>query len=111
MIRGYYTIRSNILQSAPFIGGKLNNTRMPIIGVVNKINGYGDFYFGNESDLEFTVTKPLKLASITCAICDPDGSYAHCSEQSTVLFKIKKPKAVTFNVAQEILQEQQQGKK
>ena len=110
MIRGYYTIRSNILQSAPFIGGKLNNTRMPIIGVVNKINGYGEFYFGNEADLEFTVTKPLKLASISCAICDPDGSYAHCSEQSTVLFKIKKPRAVTFNVAQEILQEQQ-GKK
>ena len=43
MIRGYYTIRSNILQGSPFVGGKVNNTVMPIIGVVDKINGDGDF--------------------------------------------------------------------
>ncbi len=110
MIRGYYTIRSNILQEAPFIGGKVNNTTMPIIGIVDKINGDGDFYFGQESSLQFTVTKPLRLASITCSIHDPDGSYAHCSEQSTVLFKIEKSRSVTFNVVEEILQEQQQQK-
>jgi len=111
MIRGYYTIRSNILQEAPFIGGKVNNTTMPIIGIVDKINGDGDFYFGQESSLQFTVTKPLRLASITCSIHDPDGSYARCSEQSTVLFKIEKPRNVTFNVVEEILQEQQQQQK
>ena len=108
MIRGYYTIRSNILQSAPFIGGYLNNTTMPIIGIVNKVNGYGDFYFGQESSLQFTVTKPLKLASISCSIHDPDGSYANCSEQSTVLFKIEKTVNTTFNVALEFLQDEQQ---
>ena len=106
MIRGYYTIRSNILQTNPFIGGKRNNTTMPIIGIVNKVNGYGDFYFGQESSLQFTVTKPLKLASVSCSIHDPDGSYAHCSEQSTVLFKIEKSVATTFNVMQEIMQDQ-----
>jgi hypothetical protein len=105
MIRGYYTIRSNLLSETPFIGGKKNNTTMPIIGVVDKINGDGDFYFGQESSLEFTVTKPLKLASLTCSIHDPDGSYANTSEQNTVLFKIQKNKNVTFNVFQEILEE------
>ena len=111
MIRGYYTIRSNILQSAPFIGGKVNNTTMPICGVVNKINNYGDFVFGEESSLVFTVTKPLKLASLTCSIHDPDGSYARCSEQSTVLFKIQKDMRVSFNVIQDILQQQEQQQK
>lgn len=110
MIRGYYTIRSNILQQAQFIGGKKNNTTMPIVGIVDKINGDGDFYFGQESSLRFTVTKPLKLASISCSIHDPDGSYAKCSEQSTVLFKIEKTKELSFNVVQEILEEQQQKK-
>jgi hypothetical protein len=105
MIRGYYTIRSNILSLAPFIGGKVNNTTMPIIGVVDKINGDGDFYFGSESSLEFTALKPLRLASISCSIHDPDGSYASCGEQSTILFKIQKSRNVSFNVVQEILQE------
>jgi hypothetical protein len=110
MIRGYYTIRSNILQDTPFIGGKVNNTTMPIIGIVDKINGDGDFYFSQESSLQFTVTRPLRLASITCSLHDPDGSYARCTDQSAVLFKIEKTKNVTFNVAEELLEEQQQKK-
>jgi len=105
MIRGYYTIRSNILEGTPFIGGKVNNTTMPIIGIVDKINGDGDFYFGQEGSLEFTITKSLRLASLTIGIHDPDGSYARTSEQSTILFKVQKPVVNTFNVVKEILEE------
>jgi len=105
MIRGYYCIRSNILEGTPFIGGKVNNTTMPIIGVVDKINGDGDFYFGQESSLSFTITKRLRLASITVMITDPDGSYARTSEQSTILFKVTKSVQTTFNVAEEFLKE------
>ena len=109
MIRGYYTIRTNIIQDNPFIGGKKNNTIMPIIAVIDKINGDGDFYFQQDSSLVFTITKPLRLASITCSINDPDGSLANTNEQNTILFKVVKQKQVTFNVLQELLQ-QQQGK-
>jgi len=105
MIRGYYTIRSNLLTDAPFVGGKVNNTTMPVIGIVDKRNPDGDFYFGEESSLQFTITKPLRLASLTCSIHDPDGSYAKTSEQNSVLFKVAKNRATTFNVVQEILQE------
>ncbi len=110
MIRGYYTIRSNILEGSPFIGGKVNNTTMPIIGIVDKINGDGDFYFGQESSLTFTITKPIRLASLTCSIHDPDGSYARTSEQSTILLKIQRPVVASFNIAQEMLQEQMNQK-
>ena len=112
MIRGYYTIRSNILEGTPYIGGKVNNTTMPIIGVVNKISNFGDFTFGEESSLQFTITKPIRLASLSVSVHDPDGSYARTSEQSTILFKVERPVVATFNVAQQILQEeqQQQGK-
>jgi len=109
MIRGYYTIRSNIISETPFVGGKKDNVYMPIIGVVDKINGDGDFYFGQESSLEFTITKPLSLASITCSVHDPDGSYANTSEQNTVLIKVQKQRNVSFNILQEIL-EQNKGK-
>jgi len=111
MIRGYYTIRSNILQETSFVGGKVNNTMLPIIGVVDKMNPDGDFYFSQESSLEFTLTKQLRLASITTSICDPDGSYANVGDQCTVLIKVQKSRAVTFDIAQELLQEQQQQKK
>ena len=110
MIRGYYTIRSNILEGTPFIGGKVNNTNMPIIGIVDKINGDGDFYFGQESSLQFTITKPVRLASLSISIHDPDGSYARTSEQSTILFKVQKPVVATFNVAEEIMQDQKNKK-
>ena len=103
MIRGYYTVRSNIINDNPFIGGKQNSTQMPIVGIVDKINGDGDFYFGQESSLVFTVTKPMRLASLTCSVHDPDGSYAKCSEQSTILFKIQKNRNVTFDIVSEIL--------
>lgn len=106
MIRGYYTIRSNILEGNPFIGGKVNNTTMPIIGIVDKVNGDGDFYFGQESSLQFTITKPIRLASLSISIHDPDGSYARTSEQSTILFKVQRNINTTFNVAQEIMMEQ-----
>ena len=111
MIRGYYGIRSDILSQAPFIGGKTNNTTMPICGVVDKINGDGDFYFGSESSLAFTCLKPLRLASIKCSVHDPDGSYANCGDQSTILFKIEKNKNVSFNIIQEILEQEQQKSK
>ena len=103
MIRGYYTIRSNILQGTPFIGGKQNNTTMPIIGIVNKENAGGDFYFQGETSMQFTITKPMKVSSITTSICDPDGSYAKCSKQSTVLLKIESTKKQTFDVVSEIM--------
>lgn len=111
MIRGYYCIRSNIIQETSFIGGKKNNTHMPIISVVDKQNGDGDFYFGTNNGLEYTITKPIHLASITCSIHDPDGSYANVSEQSTVLLKVQKTRNVSFNVVEELLQEEPQKSK
>lgn len=103
MIRGYYTIRSNIIEENPFIGGKKDNTIMPICGIVNKINGAGDFYQQEGSEVSFTITKPLRLASIKCSIHDPNGSYANSNEQNTVLFKVVKQKNFTFNVVQELI--------
>mgnify|MGYP003668681853 FL=1 len=110
MIRGYYTIRSNIIQEAGFIGGKTNNVPLPIIAIVDKRNPDGDFYFGEESSMEYTITRPLRLASLTTSIHDPDGSYANTSEQNTVLFKIRRQKTVTFDIAAEMLAEQQAKK-
>ncbi len=102
MIRGYYTIRSNILDESPFVGGKVNSTLMPIIATVDKAYSDGDFVFGSDSGLEFTITRPMRLSSISVSIHDPDGSYSRTSEQNTVLLKVRKRRNVVFDVIGEM---------
>ena len=111
MIRGYYTIRSDIISNNNFVGGQLNNRLMPIVGLVDKMNGQGDFYFGTESSISFNVMAPSLLSSVKVSIHDPDGSFASTSEQSSVLFKVDKVRNISFDVAQEILEETDPKKK
>ncbi len=102
MIKGYYTIRSDIIPQSIFVGGRSNITNMPIVGIVNKENPQADYFFGGES-LEFTIGKPTKLSSITVSIHDPDGSYANVNNSSSIIFKIQRQIKTSFNVIQDIL--------
>ena len=111
MIKGYYTIRSDIVPQSVFVGGKSNITNMPIVGIVDKMNPQSDYYFGSESTIEFTIGKPMKLSSITVSIHDPDGSYANVSNSSSVLFKIQRQMNVSFNVIGDILQNSKKNTK
>ena len=103
MIRGYYTIRSDIVPRSIFVGGRDNITTMPIVGVVNKENPQSDYYFGGESGVQFTIGQPMKLSSIKVGIFDPDGSYANVNDSSSVLFKIERQVNTSFNIVGEIL--------
>ncbi len=110
MIRGYYTVRSDIVPRSIFVGGRDNITNMPIVGVVNKENPQSDYYFGGQSDIQFTIGKPTKLSSITVGIFDPDGSYANVNDSSSVLFKIEREVRTSFNVIDEILGDKNKAK-
>lgn len=104
MIKGYYTIRSDIVPQSVFVGGRSNITNMPIVGTITKENPQADYFFAGESNIEFTIGKPTKLSSITVSIHDPDGSYANVNNSSSVLFKIQRQMNVSFNVIGDILQ-------
>ena len=58
VLRPYYTIRSNILEGASAIGGNPTGANLPIISIVDKYSGASDYFLGNPSDIQFTVTKP-----------------------------------------------------
>ena len=111
MLRGYYTIRSDIIGDSLFTGGQSNSTTMPIIGVVTKENPQNDFYFGTSNDVDFTITKPTIMSSVRVSIHDPNGSFANVDKNSSVLFKIQRQMNTTFNIAQEILQNEKGNKK
>ena len=111
MIKGYYTIRSDIVPHSLVVGGTSNITNMPIVGISNKENPQSDYFFGGDSNLEFTIGKPMKLSSITCSIHDPDGSYANVNNSSSVIFKIQRIVKASFNIVDEILQNEEKTKK
>lgn len=85
----YMTIRSDLITSKKYFGGKNSGLSLPIIGIVQKINADKD-YLETAIGEVFTVTEPMKFSSITTAICDPDGSLSLLDQGSAVIYKIAK---------------------
>lgn len=107
----YYLIKSDIVSDTKYIGMGGNNQRkyqtgqvLPIVGVVNKENGFGDYYFQQFPDGEaFTITKPSTITSITTSIHDPDMSFARVDEGSAIIYRIKKNNTGNYNIGSEII--------
>ena len=104
VLRPYYTIRSNILEGATAIGGNPTGANLPIISIVDKYSGASDYFLGNPSDIQFTVTKPTMIADITTSIHDSDGEYANVDKTSAVIYKITKIKRTPVGLIEEILE-------
>ena len=111
VLRPYYTIRSNILEGATAIGGNPTGANLPIIGIVDKYSGASDYFLGNPSDIEFTVTKPTMIADITTSIHDSDGEYASVDKTSAVIYKITKIRRTPPSIIEEILKDEKKKKK
>ncbi len=105
VLRPYYTIRSNILEGASAIGGNPTGANLPIISIVDKYSAASDYFLGNPSDIQFTVTKPTMIADITTSIHDSDGEYANVDKTSSVIYKIQKVKPAPVNIIEEILKD------
>jgi hypothetical protein len=106
MLRPYFLIKSNIIGDMNYFGGGDSGQNLPIVCVINKENGFGDFYFQKGFDLEFTITHPKILTSVTTSIHDPDMSLSNVSGDSAVIFKITKQNNANLDVVQDVLQEQ-----
>jgi hypothetical protein len=103
MLRPYFLVRSNLIGDVSYLGGNDSGQGLPIIYVVNKENGFGDFYFQGESSTEFTITKEKTITSITTSIHDADFSLAPVDENSAIIYKITKQVNANMNVAQEVM--------
>ena len=108
MTRAYYTIRSSLLDSATYLGSRDSGEPLKIIGIVNKINGDGDYYFQQDNELTFTITNPKTITEITTSIHDPDGSFAQLNRDSCVIYKVNKVINSTLDPVAELLQATQQ---
>mgnify|MGYP003656880168 CR=1 FL=1 len=89
-LRPYFTIRSDIIQQSNFIGSNDSGQPLQVIGIVDKMNGQGDFFFQQSSELVFTNTIPRTINMIKTSIHDPDGRLANVDKNSSVLYRINK---------------------
>ena len=110
-IRPYYTIRSDILGKNNYIGEAGGHpaqaqsiSSKPIIGLVDKVNGYGDYYTEQTGQLKFTNTDKRVITSIKTSIHDPDGTYANCGLTSSVIYKIEKQRNVDMTPLNTLLE-------
>ena len=111
MTRPYYTIRSDILDANKYIGGHTGGIKLSCLGVVDKMNGDGDYYFTENAGMAFTITNPITLTTITTAICDPNGRLANVNENSAVIYKITKQENTgKFDIVNQILQQDKNTK-
>ena len=58
--------------------------------MVDKSYSGSDFYFLSDYNVDFTVTKPSTVTSITTSIHLPDGTLARTDGSSAVIYKIVK---------------------
>jgi len=90
MLRPYYTIRSDIIDNNPYVGGKDSKTTLPVCGLCDKQYSGADYFFGSDNEFTFTITKKKVITSITTAITDPNQSFARVDNDSAVIYKIMK---------------------
>ena len=83
----YFLVKSNIIADSFYLKDK---TPLPIVAVVNKENGFGDFYFSQESQMIFTITNPTTLSEIHTEIYNADMTPARCDRHSGIIYKIEK---------------------
>jgi hypothetical protein len=103
MLSAYFLIKSNIIGDVSYLGGPDSGQALAIVGVCNKENGFGDFYFSSDQALVFTITRPVTLSEITTSIHNPTMELANISGHSSVIYKVVKMNNANLNVVQQVL--------
>jgi len=102
MLSPVYLIKSDLLNPT-FIGGREGTTNLPVIAVVDKSSGYGDYYTGARDSTIFTNTVPRTIQNIRTSIVDADGSESRVDDGSVVIYKITKQIASNANLIENLL--------
>ena len=103
MLKPYYCIRSDLIDTINYIGGEDSQSKLPVVSICDKQYSGGDFYFSNTNTITFTITKSKTISSITSSIHDPDQSYAHVNLDSSVIYRIDKQIGNDDNLAEELM--------
>ena len=110
MLSPYYVIRTNIIGDYNYLGGPDGGQSLPSVYIVNKENGFGDFFFQSESQTEFTITKPYTLTSVKTSVHNPDFTLASVSPNTSIIYKVTKMNSSPLNIAEQVLNDAKKSK-
>ncbi len=88
--RPYFIVRTSLLGQPTFQGGADSGQLYPVIAIVNKINGYSDFFSLDQNQILYTITKDMTITSITTSIHDPDQTLAEVDDNTSVIYKVRR---------------------
>ena len=78
---------------------------------MDKYSAASDYFLGNPSSIDFTITRDTMLSNVVTSIHDSDGEYANVDNTSSVIYKIQKLKPSPKNLIQELLADEKDKKK
>ena len=100
LLRGYFLINSDILDSANYY--QLANP-LQTMAVVGKYNAANDFVNYDGGGAVFTVTRQKTITSIKTQILDPEASLAQVGDNSGVIYRIDKQIKTDLNFAENLM--------
>ena len=99
ILRGYFLINSDILDTANYY--QLSNP-LQTMAVVGKYNGANDFISYDGGGAVFTATRKKTITSIKTQILNPDGGTAQVGDNSGVIYRIDKTISTDLKFAENL---------
>lgn len=100
LLRGYFTLHSDILDQTGFYH---NANPMSIMASVGKYNAASDFITYDGGGPVFTVTRKKTITAITSQINDPEGTIAQVGDNSGIVYRIDKVIKADLNFATNLM--------
>ena len=101
VLRGYFLIKSDLIDQTGFYQ---TANPMSIMAVVGKYNSAEDFVNYDGGGPVFTVTRKKTITDIKTQITDPEGDLAQVGDNSGVIYRIDKQIKTDLNFGENLLQ-------
>ena len=90
----YLIVYSDIVQNPQFYGGANGQQKIPALAYVSRNYSAGDYFYSFTTNWTYTADKDYIISTIDTNITLPNGDPAPIEPNSTVIYKIRKPKAL-----------------
>jgi len=100
LLKGYFLINSDILDTANYY--QLANP-LQTMAIVGKYNGANDFVNYDGGGAVFTVTKKKTITAIKTQILDPEGGLAQVGDNSGIIYRVDKQIKTDLNFAENLM--------
>ena len=88
----YLVVYSDIVPNVKYYGGASGEQKIPALGYISRNYSTGDFFYSFATDWRYLVDKNYILSHFTVSIRLPNGKPAPIEDNSSIIFKVSKPK-------------------